>query len=238
MIQPLAPGGLRVSTLREQVADLIRRAIVEMRFMPGDRLVERELIEWTGVSRATVREALRELATEGLVRTIPQKGAVVASPSLREAAEVYEVRAALEGLAGRLFAERADASQREALARAYEKVREVLGSGSDTWSMLEAKNAFYAVLLEGADNAAMVSMLGLLQARITMLRATSMTQPGRSAEAIAEIGEIVRAIEARDGDAAAAAAAYHVQRAGHYALAALSAASDGQVINPPESPRH
>jgi DNA-binding GntR family transcriptional regulator len=224
-MQPLATDALRVSTLREQVADLIRRAIVEMRLKPGDRLVERELIEWTGVSRATIREAIRELATEGLVRTIPQKGAVVASPSLREAAEVYEVRAALEGLAGRLFAERADTAQREALARSYQAIREVLGSGADTWSMLEAKNSFYAVLLAGADNAAMVSMLGLLQARITMLRATSMTQPGRAAEAIAEIGDIVRAIEARDGDAAATACAFHVQRAGHYALTALSEAA-------------
>jgi DNA-binding GntR family transcriptional regulator len=98
-MQPLSAGALRVFTLREQVVDLIRCAIVEMRLKPGDRLVERELIEWTGVSRATVREAIRELATDGLVRTIPQKGTVVASPSRREAAEIYEVRAVLEGLA-------------------------------------------------------------------------------------------------------------------------------------------
>ncbi len=227
-MQPLSEGALRVSTLREQVADLIRRAIVEMRLKPGDRLVERELIEWTGVSRATVREAIRELATEGLVRTIPQKGAVVASPTLREAADVYEVRAVLEGLAGRLFAERASGEQRAALAHAYQTLREVLGPGAETWAMLEAKNAFYAILLAGADNAAMVSMLGLLQARITMLRATSMTQPGRAAEAIAEIGEIVRAVEARDGAAATAACAYHVQQAGHYALIALSQAATSQ----------
>lgn len=225
-MQPLSAGALRVSTLREQVANLIRRAIVEMRLKPGDRLVERELIEWTGVSRATVREAIRELATEGLVRTIPQKGAVVASQSRQEAAEVYEVRAALEGLAGRLFAERADSEQRAALARAYQTIREVLGPGADTWAMLEAKNAFYTVLLAGAGNAAMVSMLELLQARITMLRAASMTQPGRAGEAIAEIGEIVRAIEARDGAAAAAACAYHVQQAGHHALIALSEAAN------------
>lgn len=227
-MQPLSAGALRVSTLREQVANLIRRAIIEMRLKPGDRLIERELIEWTGVSRATVREAIRELATEGLVRTVAQKGAVVASPSRREAAEVYEVRAALEGLAGRLFAERADSKQRAALVRAYQTIREVLGPSADTWAMLEAKNAFYAVLLAGAGNAAMVSMLELLQARITMLRAASMTQPGRAAEAIAEIGEIVRAIEARDGAAAAAACAYHVQQAGHYALIALSEAAESE----------
>src|SRR5512146_1240513 len=94
--------------LREQVSDLLRREIVSMRLQPGQRLVERELIERIGVSRTTVREALRELAAEGLVTTIPQKGAIVAIPSPKEAAEVYEVRALLEGLAASEFATNAD----------------------------------------------------------------------------------------------------------------------------------
>jgi DNA-binding GntR family transcriptional regulator len=81
--------------LREQVLDLLRREIVEMRLRPGQRLVERELIQRIGVSRTTIREALRELAAEGLVTTIPQKGAIVAVPSWRGAEEVYEVRALL-----------------------------------------------------------------------------------------------------------------------------------------------
>ena len=92
--------------LREQVFDLLRREIVEMRLRPGQRLVERELIERIGVSRTTIREALRQLAAEGLVTTIPQKGAIVAIPSPKEATEVYEVRALLEGAASREFAER------------------------------------------------------------------------------------------------------------------------------------
>ena len=96
--------------LREQVSDLLRREIVEMRLRPGQRLVERELIKQIGVSRTTIREALRELAAEGLVTTIPQKGAIVAIPSPKEAAEVYEVRALLEGLAAREFARNASAA--------------------------------------------------------------------------------------------------------------------------------
>jgi DNA-binding GntR family transcriptional regulator len=66
-----------------------------------------------------------------------------------------------------------------------------------------------------------------------MLRAASMTQPGCAGEAIAEIGEIVRAIEARDGAAAAAACAYHVQQAGHYALITLG---DEATSEPPPGP--
>ena len=89
--------------VREQVLELLRKEIVEMRLRPGQRLVERELIDSFGVSRTTIREALRGLAAEGLVTTIPQKGAIVAIPSAKAAAEVYEVRALLEGAAAREF---------------------------------------------------------------------------------------------------------------------------------------
>jgi DNA-binding GntR family transcriptional regulator len=214
------PGG---PTVREQAADLIRRAIVEMRLKPGERLVERELIEWTGVSRATIREAIRELAAEHLVRTIPQKGAIVAAPTPQEAMEVYEVRAALEGMAARLFCERADVAQRQALRRSFDRIQKVLGSQAGTWAMLEAKGAFYTVLFAGARNEAMVSMISLLQARITVLRAATMAQPGRPAETVEEIRAIIAAIDRCDGDAAAAAATRHVQCASGYALAALRA---------------
>ena len=67
--------------LREQVLELLRDDIVEQRLEPGHRLIERELVEQIGVSRTTIREVLRQLAAEGLVTTIPQKGAVVAAPS-------------------------------------------------------------------------------------------------------------------------------------------------------------
>jgi GntR family transcriptional regulator, trigonelline degradation regulator len=211
----------RPTTVREQAADVIRRAIVEMRLKPGARLVERDLVEWTGASRATVREAIRELASERLVRTTPQKGAIVAALTWREATEVYEVRAALEALAAKLFAERATGAQRAALRRSFDRIQKVLGSPSGTWAMLEAKNAFYAALFAGARNDAMVSMISLLQARIAVLRATTMSQPGRAAEAVEEIRAITEAINARDGEAAASAAARHVHNASHYALAAL-----------------
>ena len=80
---------------------------MEARLRPGQRLVERELTERIGVSRTTVREAIGELAAYGLVTTIPHKGAIVSVPSLQEAAELYDVRALLEGADARQFAERA-----------------------------------------------------------------------------------------------------------------------------------
>ena len=76
-------SGLRVerkpAPVRTQVLDKLRQAIVERRLAPGQRLIERELVELTGVSRTSVREALRELAAEGLVTVIPNSGTVVTS---------------------------------------------------------------------------------------------------------------------------------------------------------------
>src|SRR3954453_2834497 len=118
-------GGLEVQVnrvaapVREQVVDQLRQAIVEMRLKPGQRLVERELIEQTGVSRTTIREVLRQLTAEGLVMTIPQKGAVVMVPSAQEAADLYEVRATLEALAGRRFVRNADDAAIKALRKAF-----------------------------------------------------------------------------------------------------------------------
>jgi DNA-binding GntR family transcriptional regulator len=222
-----APDGLSLrvgrvaAPLREQVLSVLRQAIVEMRLEPGHRLIERELVEQTGVSRTTIREVLRQLDAEGLVATIPQKGAVVASPSPQEAAELYEVRAVLEALAARKFVERASDADVGALRDAFAEIEEVTHEGGDIRAMLRAKSRFYDVLLSGSGNGAIRSILGLLQARVSLLRTTSLSQPRRPAQAVAEIRAIVEAIEARDAEAAARACTLHVEHAARAGLGAL-----------------
>ena len=198
--------------LREQVLDVLRREIVELRFEPGQRLVERELIERLGVSRTTVREALRGLAAEGLVTSIPQKGSIVAVPSMKEASEVYEVRALLEGAAARQFAERAGDEQVVALRGAFLAI-ESAAAADDPRALLVAKDAFYDVLFDGADNSIIRQVIGGLHARVAVLRAASLQASGRPAESACEIGAILDAVEQRDGEAAAKAASFHVRQA-------------------------
>src|SRR5690242_9047243 len=89
--------------IRSRVLDNLRQAILDRQLAPGQRLIERELVEATGASRTCSREALRELAAEGLVTTIPNKGTIVAQVTIEEARQLYQVRSALEALAGRLF---------------------------------------------------------------------------------------------------------------------------------------
>lgn len=225
----LSLGVQRVAApLREQVLELLRSAIVEHRLKPGQRLIERELVEQIGVSRTTIREVLRQLAAEGLVATIPQRGAVVAIPTAEEAAELYEVRAALEALAARRFVEHASESQVKALRAAFEQVAEVMSAGdeADTLAMLQAKDLFYDVLLKGSGNRAVHSILSGLTARVSVLRATSMRQPGRALQSRAELQAIVDAVERGDAEAAARACAHHVEMASNAGQAGSAAAAE------------
>ena len=165
---------------------------------------------------------LRQLAAEGLVATIPQKGAIVAAPTREDAQDLYEVRAALEALAARRFAQRATAEQVTALRRSFTAFEQLTNDGAAISELLKAKNIFYDVLLEGSRNAPIHAILGSLRARVAMLRTTSLSQEGRPASALAEIRELVEAIEAGDPERAAAAAEHHVAQAGRTALGALT----------------
>lgn len=234
---PLTGAQLQVSLLREQVTDLLREAIVSLRLKPGQRLVERELVEWTGVSRGTVRESLRELTAEGLVTTIPQKGAVVAAPTRKKAEELYEIRSMLEGLAARQFVERASEEDMLALRRAYEGLRAVAERAGTTSEMLEAKKHVYTALFNGAANSTIEDILNGLQARITVLRAASMSQPGRMKASVDEIRELVEAVEARDAARAEQVCADHVRTAGRIVLSLLeepATATTAPTEQPPQ----
>ncbi len=214
--------GRVAAPLREQVLDVLRQAILDFRLKPGQRLIERELIEQTGVSRTTIREVLRQLAAEGLVTTIPQKGAIVVVPSAQEAADLYEVRGALEALAGRRFVRFATDEQVKRLRQSFRDMERISKrSDSDIQALLQAKDDFYDVLLEGAGNSAIRDTLDSLRARVRFMRATSLSQPNRSAGTIKEIREIVRAAEARDADAMAAACEHHVDQAARSGLSGL-----------------
>ena len=211
--------------IRSRVLDNLRQAILEHKLAPGRRLIERELVELTGVSRTSIREALRELAAEGLVTTIPNKGTVVATVTAEEARQLYQVRSALEGLAGRLFVENATNAQRRALVNALRAVERAAPKGSA--AMLAAKDKFYDVLFEGGGNEALRSMAGALHARVNLLRSMSLSVPGRSAESLAELAEIVAAVQAGDADAAAKACSHHVEAAGMAGFGALSEETAG-----------
>ncbi|WP_438354351.1 GntR family transcriptional regulator [Microbacterium sp. CJ88] len=217
------PVGRVAAPLREQVTSSLRQAILDFSLQPGQRLVERELIERLGVSRTTIREAIRELAAEGIVTVVPQKGAIVTAPSLADATDLYEVRASLESLVVQRFVERATDEQVARLVATVEEFAGVTTSTTSIRDVLKAKDRFYAVLIEGARSYALQQLLESIQARVQVLRATSMSEPGRPLEVVNELRGIVRAAAARDAELASRLCAAHVRKASITALAHLRA---------------
>lgn len=210
--------GRVAAPLREQVISALRQAILGFELKPGQRLVERELIEQLGVSRTTIREALRELTSEGLVTVVPQKGAMVSAPSQDEAADLYKVRAALESLVVQHFVERASNREVEQLHRTVEEFAGVSASTGDVRTVLAAKDRFYAVLIAGARSLALQQLLESIQARVQLLRATSLSETGRPLEVARELRAVVDAIAARDAARACELCADHVHKASVTAL--------------------
>ncbi|OEV10767.1 GntR family transcriptional regulator [Streptomyces nanshensis] len=206
-----------VAPVRAQVVEALRAEIVSGVLAPGQRLVERELCERLDVARNTVREACRQLEAEGFLEIPPHKGPVVAVLTQAQARDVYELREALECFAVRLFAERASDEQ---VATLKERLGELAAAhrSEDTSAMLQAKEEFYEVLYAGAGNAALESQAGLLQGRLARLRSLSLSRPGRAAQSIAEIEEVVRAIESRDASLASDLWCAHVRNAAASAL--------------------
>jgi DNA-binding GntR family transcriptional regulator len=191
--------------LRQRVEGVLREAIISGQLAPGRRLTERELTAMTGVSRTLIREALRQLESEGLITVIPNRGPVVRELTLAEARDLYAIRAVLEGLAARRFVENADEAELKRLEQAADAAVAAYRSG-DLQQALETKNRLYDVLFEGAKSETLSSMLTTLHARIWRWRALGVKHPQRTAqrskEAVRDLKAMVAAIRARDADTA------------------------------------
>ncbi len=218
--------------LRRRVLDALRQSIVSGRLAPGTRLVERELIDMMQVSRTVVREALRQLESEGLIDVVPNKGAVVRELTLAEANDLYAIRAVLEGLAARLFAQNASPDQVAALESALGRT---VGAyrGDDPAAIAEAKGAFYDVLFRGSASPTLQAMIDALDARMRRWRALGLSHAkrssGRSRQSVADLKGIVAAIRARDGERAEALARQDVTNAAAEIARLLEASGSAEV---------
>jgi GntR family transcriptional regulator, trigonelline degradation regulator len=198
---PLAAIPKAAAPLRRQVLQVLRNSIISGRLRPGERLVERELISMMAVSRTVVREALRQLESEGLVAIIPNKGPVVRTLTVEEAQDLYAIRAVLEGLAARLFTEQAHPEEVQQLEDALIKAAEAYKT-HDPEKILEAKNGFYDVLFAGARSQTLSSMIGMLHGRIRRWRAIGLSHPMRALqrqqESLHNLRTMLKAVRAKN----------------------------------------
>ncbi|MFF3490271.1 GntR family transcriptional regulator [Streptomyces sp. NPDC002795] len=205
------------STLRERVLQALRSAITAGAYRPGDHLGEVELAGRLGVSRGTVREALRHLQQEGLVRAGVRGMLRVNSLSAEEIRGMFRVRAALEGLAVAEVIARPDRAEAVAVLRAA--AGELDAAGSDFAARVEADLGFHVRLCQVSGNSMLVDSWRHLEGRI---RVTIMSRDQDDAPAMMTRGRhaaIIDAIEAGDVPGAVAVVEEHMAVAAeHFAV--------------------
>lgn len=218
---------LRISrtlpSLRELATVKIRNAILHMHYKPHQKLTERKLCAETGVSRTSIREALRQLEAEGLVERIPRRGLVVAAVSPSEARQIYEVRLALETTLSRLFVERAGDKDIDALQEACDAIERDMQRKPVT-NYVRSLDRFFDILLRGSGNDVARGILRTLRARISYLRALTAeaSGPEREQETLGIMRGIVDAAKRRDAEDIARRCHFMVERSARYAIALLA----------------
>lgn len=204
---------VRAPTLvRQLAADTLRQAIVTGTLPPGERLVESSLAKRMGVSRPSIREALSQLAAEKIVTITPNRGPAVATISWKEAASIYEVRALLESDAAARCARLATKEDIGRMRRALREFERALAK-DDIAKLVASTGEFYTALLGACDNPVITEILEQLTARISFLRARSMSREGRASRSLVELSVILDAIERHDAEAARSACSAHVEQA-------------------------
>jgi GntR family transcriptional regulator, trigonelline degradation regulator len=210
-------------TLRDLTTDKLREAIMAQRFKPGQHLVERDLCEQTGVSRSSVREALRHLEAEGLVERRGNRGLFVASITPDEARQIYEVRAAIEPEMARLFAARATEDDLAALSATLTALEHASRSRVIA-DYVRALDAFFDTLIGGTRNEVAVRIVRTLRARISYLRGitTGRAEATRQRETIKLMRDIAECARRRDGEAIHRQCRSFIERSAAFAIEVLN----------------
>ncbi|PKP74218.1 MAG: GntR family transcriptional regulator [Alphaproteobacteria bacterium HGW-Alphaproteobacteria-6] len=195
--------------MQKDAYTLILEAIDGGIYRPGDRLVEAELAERFGVSRTPVREALQRLETQSMLAR-DGRSLIVASLDHNQLAELYIVRAELEGLAARLAAKHASPEEVRVLE---EMVAEDHAHVGDPVALSRANRRFHRQIHLASHNRYLVQQLELVHRSMALLATTSLAAEGRGAMALDEHAAIVRAIAAGDEEGAQAALRSHISKA-------------------------
>lgn len=199
MAEPAAATFTLYPTLPSQIAARIGEAIVEGEFQPGQKLREVDLAHSFGVSRASVREALRALESEGLVTILPQRGAQVTALTAEEVRDVFEIRANLMGLACQRFAAAATAETIGRLKELLEALRLARGEG-EAYARASLALSEFCVRHAGSKRLAdLILSFGRQTARYTRL---SLSTAGRRRQSYANWRALVDALSSRQPAAA------------------------------------
>lgn len=188
-------------TLREKILETIREAILRGNLKPGEKVAEPELAERFGISRTPIREAFRQLESEGYLTVIPRKGAVVAALSERDVQEFYAIKSILEGYAAELAAKNLSSKELEKLEAINDKLKKLAEAG-DVKSFYRVHNEFHETFLKAADNSKLYELIQQLGMKFSRLRMASLSVNGRMLISVAEHDKLLDAFRRHDGKSA------------------------------------
>ncbi len=211
-----------VRMVRHEVVERLREAIRLCRFKPGQRLIERELCEWTGVSRTSIREALRQLESEGLVEIIPRRGPAVAVISPEEVMDIYDVRMSVEPRMVERFIDIASNKDVEDLTKTADQLTRATAA-EDQAAVSRAKGRYFAILMDGCQNQTLAEVVRSLHVRLILAKSAYLQEPARWTKSAEELTALAKAIGARDPEKAVELCRKHLE----LAAAAASVRAEG-----------
>lgn len=191
----------RHQTLREKILETIRDAILQGTLKPGERVSEPELADRFGISRTPIREAFRQLESEGYLTVTPRKGAVVTSLSERDIEEFYAIKIILEGFAAKMAAEKLTTKDIERLETINDRLQLIAEEGN-VKNFFRVHNEFHEVFIKAAGNEKLYEMINQLVMRFKRLRLASLAVPGRMEISVEEHRKMIDAFKNQDGDRA------------------------------------
>ena len=206
----------RPKTLKENALKSLRDAITSDVFKPGERLIERNLCESMAVSRTVVRECIRHLESERLIVGVPNAGFVVATISGDEVKEIYDIRIMLECSAIRSCALSADETVIVELRRLCEGIANCLQK-EDVLQALTLTTEFYRLIFTTGGKHVAWDLVDRLNARISRLRALTLSTAGRRTQGPEHLSNIIDAIEQQDTERAETICIKHLTEAAEIA---------------------
>ncbi len=197
--------------MRELIYRYMREAIITRRFKTGHHLVEEDLAKQLNASRTPVREALRKLESEGLVKHHRRRGVEVRQMTVKDASDVYDLCAVLEGYAARLTAE--NLNHGDSVLRLQNFLNEMKNAIDSNNIILEAHyhKKWHIALYESCQNNKLETLLKNYSEYLRLFRTYSVKVPGRMWHSWEEHEKIYRAIEMRDGALAEQSARNHLE---------------------------
>jgi DNA-binding GntR family transcriptional regulator len=199
-------------SLRTRVFKHLEEHIINGKIMPGESLIETKISEELGVSRTPVREAIRQLELEGLVKSFPNKGSVVLGVSTQDIEDIYSIRMLIEGLAAKWAAEKITSDEIDKLKDSVELSEFYNGKNNmDPLEGLDSK--FHEIIYEACKSKPLKHMLATFHHYIQNARAVSLSAPGRARNAILEHRAILQAIQDHDSSGAEQLMYEHINNA-------------------------